>query len=52
MRVRRTMDQDEYVRHIWYTQSRWGIRRRNRIILWSSIAAGAVIVVALILLLR
>lgn len=50
--MRRPMTQDEYVRHIWNTQSRWGIRRRNRIICWSCIGAGAVIVIALALLLR
>lgn len=50
--MKRPMTQDEYIRQIWNSQSRWGIRRRNRIIRWVCIAAGAVIVAGLVLLLR
>lgn len=38
------MNQDEYVRHIWYTQSRWGRRRRKRLaIFWMCVVTAAII---------
>lgn len=44
MRVKRPMTQEEYLREIWYTNSRWGRRLRKRVaIFWTCIASGAII---------